>query len=144
MSNLNNKGFTLVEVIAVVAIIAIIAIILIPNVGYLIGKQKDNSIENVKNSILVAAQEFVTDNRYNISLNGGTITKIGNINITGGEIPVSELIGGGYLNATKGSDRIVNPNDRNKCLSNNPVIVSWNSTKKKYNYEVNDLVWDNC
>ena len=43
---MNNKGFTLIEVIITLSIIAIISLILIPTVNTLIEKQNENSINN--------------------------------------------------------------------------------------------------
>jgi len=45
---LNNKGFTLVEVLVVIAILAFLLIILVPNVFVLIDKNNVKSCENLK------------------------------------------------------------------------------------------------
>ena len=132
---LNNKGFTLVEVIAVVGIITMLALILIPNVTKLINKQKKNSEDSIKNTILVAAEEYVNDNRYrNIDINSITVEK---------------LINEGYITPTKGNS-IVNPSDKNKCLNNNKLVtiepqkVNDKIKSYKYSIEIQDSDWGIC
>ena len=144
MIKLNNKGFTLVEVIGVVVIITILAIILIPNVIVMLNKQKKTSLQNVKDSILIASKSFVNDNRYNITVSGSSVLMIDDITISDGIIPVDVLIDRGYLKATYGDNKIINPVNKNKCLSNNPVKVTWNSSKKRYKYTTSNLIWGSC
>ena len=146
MKELNNKGFTLVEIIAVVAIITILSIILIPNVTKLINEQKGRSVESIKDTVLIAAKQYINDNKYNIVFNGDVIEKIndsnGNLVIAGNEITVSKLIELGYLTPTKG-ERIAKPDDKNKCLDDNyGVSVEWNN--KSFTFTPDELIWESC
>ena len=65
---LNNKGFTLVEVLAVVVILSIIIAIMVPNVNYLIDKQKEETLKSIKNSINSAATVYISDNKYEVNV----------------------------------------------------------------------------
>ena len=65
---LNNKGFTLVEVLAVVIILGVLATIMIPTVSFAIKKYKEDSYKNLEKSIISAAKVYMSDNRYNITL----------------------------------------------------------------------------
>lgn len=61
---MNNKGFTLVEVLAVVAIIAILGLIAIPNVLKSIDIGKKASDEVLYNNIKVALQSMYEEIEY--------------------------------------------------------------------------------
>jgi len=61
----NNKGFTLIELIATIALLAIIAVISFVSVNSVIKKNKIDNCRTIVNSITTAANEYVSDNRYN-------------------------------------------------------------------------------
>lgn len=158
MKELNNKGFTLVEVIAVVVIIAVLAILLVPSVSSLLNRGGNEAYEGLKDSILVAAKEYVNDNRYDIVLDGNGVDKIGDKDLVpNGQIYISILLEKGYLSPsgtgcggasevmTDDCEYIVDPRDKNKKLDLNDsyVGVKFNSTKKDYELELIDkyLIW---
>lgn len=55
---LDNKGFTLVEVIAVVAIITILSVVVVPSVLNSINNGKQKSYEVLVGDIKIAAKEI--------------------------------------------------------------------------------------
>jgi prepilin-type N-terminal cleavage/methylation domain-containing protein len=62
---MNNKGFTIIELIVVIAIIAVLAAIVLTNVTQYIGKGKDAAIkEQVKQIPAVATDYFTTNDTY--------------------------------------------------------------------------------
>ena len=61
---MNKKGFTIVELLVTVALLAIISIISVISITSFINKNKENNYEILKNTILEASKEYVTDNRY--------------------------------------------------------------------------------
>ena len=67
---LNKKGFTLIEVLAVLVILAMLVAFAIPNVNHLIQQTRNDSYNDLKNSIVVAAKNYVSDYRYEISIDG--------------------------------------------------------------------------
>ena len=87
--NLNNKGFTLIELIATIALLAVIAIISFVSINGVVNQSKVNDCESLIMNIKSATKEYASDNRY------GSINK----NIT-----AQDLINGKYL-----SSPIVNP-----------------------------------
>ena len=87
--NLNNKGFTLIELIATIALLAVIAIISFVSINGVVNQSKVNDCEALVMNIKSAAKEYVSDNRY------ASINK----NIT-----AQDLINGKYL-----SSPIINP-----------------------------------
>jgi len=61
---MNNRGFTLIELIMVVAILALLVMIFTPNVMSLINKNNMNTYNDTIKSIENAAKVYVSDNRY--------------------------------------------------------------------------------
>lgn len=140
--NLNNKGFTLVEILAVVVILGVLMAFMYPNVTRLINKNKAESLEQLKLLIESAAKIYISDYRYNISVNGNNITKINNRSITNNKVLVSYLIEEGALKVTdKGN--IHNPQNTNDCLNTDSsyIEVKYNSTLKDFEYGNISLTW---
>lgn len=101
---MNNKGFTLVELIATIALLAVIAIISFVSINEVINQSKVNDCENLLSSIKSAAKEYVSDNRYNSNFDNDN-DKIENITS-------KTLIDNNYL-----SGNIVNPFDNNETIN---------------------------
>ena len=147
MKNINNKGFTLVEVIAVVAILAVLLILLIPNVSNLLNKGENDAYDSLKQSILVAANDYVKDNRYDIVISGNVVSSIGGKKLEDGRITVGILLELGYLSPTgtdSSGDYIVNPKNRSERLDlgGSYVEVTFNSSKKDYEFILKDSYLD--
>lgn len=121
MNNINKKGFTLIETLMVIALIGIISLILVPNVIFLINKNKTESCENLKKNIISATKIYVNENKYDLNFTcDNTI-----------EIPISTLIEVGKL-----SSDIKNPiNDED--LTTKKVEVTFNCTTKQFTYNFN-------
>ena len=66
---MNNKGFTLIELIATIALLAIIAVISFVSITEVVNKSRVSDCENIKKSIITATKEYVSDNRYSFSNN---------------------------------------------------------------------------
>lgn len=64
MKKLNNKGFTLIEVLAVIAIIAILGIIAVPSVIKTINNGKDASYNILVDDIKIAGQQLIEELEY--------------------------------------------------------------------------------
>ena len=168
MMRLNNRGFTLVEVLAVIVILSILMAIMVPNVGKILEKNKENNYVDLEKSIISAAKIYVSDNRYNIFVNAiecDTNNEIDAvINIKGkngasdvmyaGKLPVKILVDAGNLK-TNADGEIVNPIDKKKMLQldvddsgtyQSYVGVKYLCDKKDYSYSLKEnnastLVW---
>lgn len=152
MSNLDDRGFTLVELLAIVVILGVISLITVPTVTSLIDKNKEDSYKSLEKSIISATKVFISDNRYNITLDNSTICSdsnktrsiesINTINITDNKITIKVLIDSGNLN--EGKDAIINPKNSNEKLNlnNSYVIVEYNCDRKDYDYKLGNLVWE--
>lgn len=66
---MNNKGFTLIEMIMVIAILAMLAVLTTPNVIKMINKNKADNYNSVIDSIVSSCDLYVSDNRYELSFN---------------------------------------------------------------------------
>ena len=62
---MKKLGFTLIEVIAVIVVLALILLITVPNILSTTDRQKEKQWKTIEQSILDAAEQFVTMNRDN-------------------------------------------------------------------------------
>ena len=139
---LNNKGFTLVEVLAVVVILGVLSTIMITSVGSMINKNKEDNLNNLKKSILSAAKVYISDHRYDIELDSTTscdsnktrnIKSIENKGITNNQLKIKYLINDNNL-----KDNIKNP-------INNKILDTQNSyIYIEYNCETRDYIYGSC
>lgn len=113
--NLNNKGFTLVELLATIVILAMIGVISFVSINGVIEQNKIKNCENLENSIKSAAKEYVSDKRYNNSF----VSSVQDMKV---------LLGGRHLINNKNlSGDVYNPFDNEDNITN----ISDNSKKDK-------------
>ena len=121
---INNKGFTLVEVLAVIVILSILSILVVVNViGIKKGEDEEND-KNVISSILAGAKRYVADNP-NV------------IDGTEAEINVNDLVNRNYVDFDSSQKEFLDKKVKiNICPDNN--------LKLKYVFEgYNDCGCDN-
>lgn len=135
MKKINNKGFTLIEVLSVIVIIAILGLIAVPSVISSINKSKDStyaiSIKNIKTASqeLFEELEFNQSTIYHYNQNGNStgtpVTIIKNdsdqtaaLTITKIEVTLQTLINNGFLAGTNNTD--TNSSNKNKKVLINP------------------------
>lgn len=147
--NLNNKGFTLIEVLAVIVILSILMAIMVPSVGNIMKKNKEDNYQNLKDSIISAAKIYISDNRYQITVgncddsNKADIESINNVTLTDSKITIQTLADAGNLKTTS-DGKIINPKDKTSLnLGNSYVVVKYQCDKKEYEYQLeeNNLKW---
>lgn len=145
--NLNNKGFTLIEVLAVVVILSIIMAIMVPSVNSIMNKNKEDNYKDLENSIISATKMYISDNRYEIVIgecdsdNKASITSIGGVSLTGSKIFVKKLVDVGNIK-TNSSGEIINPKDSTKLNQRESyVLVKYLCDKKDYEYVLDSLKW---
>ena len=95
---MNNKGFTMIELIMVIMIIALLALLSTPNIIKMINRNKRESYNDTLDSIIEAAELYASDNRYslNFSDNCNGDSDSGTLNTI---IKLSDLIDGKYLSS---------------------------------------------
>ena len=135
----NNKGFTLVEMLAVIVILGVLATIMVPTVTSMIRKNQQDNLKNLNKSIISAAKMYISDNRYEITLDGQTcgggvternITYIGEQEIKNSQIPVQTLIKNDYLTDGDMLNEDGEEIDRDKSY----IEVVYDCNKKDYTY----------
>lgn len=152
---LNNKGFTLVEVLAVVVLLAVLMSITVPSIGNLLKIGKENNYNDLIDNIKSASVMYMSDNRYDIGVNG-TCTLDNTSSITTldviiydtsdtdkySKLYISTLIEKDYISTDK-NNNIINPknNTEKLNLNNSYVEVKYSCTKKDYIYENINLEW---
>ena len=117
---MNKKGFTIVELLVTITLLAIISTIAAISITSFINKNKENNYEILKNTILEASKEYVTDNRY------------GNIDSS---ITAQYLLDNHYI--TSG---LTDPKT-GKNIDLNSVIITITFQNKKYTYEIKQEDW---
>lgn len=148
--NLNNKGFTLIEVLAVIVILSILMAIMVPSVGNIMKKNKEDNYQNLKDSIISAAKIYISDNRYQITVGSCTtqnakvaVLSINNVTLTDSKITIQTLADAGNLKTTS-DGKIINPKDKTSLnLGNSYVVVKYQCDKKEYEYQLEEsnLKW---
>jgi len=129
---MNNKGFTLIELVATIALLAVISIISFLSINSIIKKNKVNDCNILINNIKTATKEYVSDNRYNVTFIN-SINNEDNKLIVG--INANDLISGNYL-----SSPIINPITE-KTTSNISIRIELNKDYTVKEVEVSGL---NC
>lgn len=76
MVKMNEKAFTLIELLAIIAILAIIALITVPTVGNIINQNKEKAYKNQIFEIERAAEGFVAENISEILPGNTTSAKL--------------------------------------------------------------------
>lgn len=117
---MNNRGFTLIELIITIALLSIIAVISFVSINNVIEDSKINDCNTLVNNIKSAVMEYVSDNRYNedaFSYCSFTDPNaICNVTILG-----SDLTSLKYL-----SSPIVNPFDNDEIITPDSITIEVN------------------
>lgn len=66
MMKLNNKGFTLVELLAVIVILLALSMIAIPNITASLEKNKNKLSDSQKKIIVSSAELFISENKNSL------------------------------------------------------------------------------
>ena len=129
---MNNRGFTLIELIVTIALLALISTISVSVIGNIRGKHNVNSYYELLKNVESAAKLYVTDNRYNLKSISGKDIKCPNDNTF--TISLEELVKNGYLTTDNGE--IKNFDGSTLSLSGNSVTVTYDCTKKNFTYKI--------
>jgi len=128
---MNNKGFTLIELIMVIALLAIIGLLSVPNIIKMINKNKVDNYNSTIDSIIEATKLYVSDNRYSLTFKDNdncTPGSTGNISTT---IPLSNLI----------TSKNIKESVKNFCTDENiknttEIKVTLNCSTKQFSYDI--------
>lgn len=109
-NKINNKGFTLVELLATIAILAIISVISFVSINGVIEQNKIKNCENLEKSIKSAAKEYVSDKRYDNSF----INSVSGMKVL---VTAEQLISNMNL-----SDSVFNPFDNSEDITDEVIV----------------------
>ena len=118
MKNLlkNNKGLTLVELLAVIVIIGILSSLAVTAISKLLDRSTENYYKDQEDNIALAAQTYTNDNRNLLPFKTGTTAEIG----------LQKLIDAGYIKTIKDKSG-------KKCISGCVKITK--NSKEDYTYK---------
>lgn len=138
---MNNRGFTLIELIVTIALLAIISTISVSVIGNIRSKHNVNTYYELLDNVVSAAKLYVTDNRYNLSsISGGVSVSCPaatpeNTNPSFSfYISLDKLVSSGYLTTDNGT--IKNYDGSELTLSDNKVTVTFNCNTKSFDYKI--------
>ena len=104
MKKLNNKGFTLVELLAVLVILVAIMSIAIPSISSSLERSKGKQEESKYKILESAAELYVTDHRNSIKKSSCNI-------------PLDTLVTENYIDEDAATDSDGNPLDSSSCVT---------------------------
>ncbi|MBQ8681982.1 MAG: prepilin-type N-terminal cleavage/methylation domain-containing protein [Bacilli bacterium] len=126
MGKLNNRGFTLVEVLAVIAIIAILGLIAIPSVLSAINSSRQASYDILVEDIIIASKQLYEEVNF-VGVNSDllhydTNGKTANVIIIDTstkkiEVNLQTLVSNGFLGGTNNPDKS-GTNKNSKIITN--------------------------
>lgn len=118
---MDNKGFTLVELIGVITLLAVIILISVPIVNTSIKNTKEKAYNGQVNAIIEGAKKWVV-------LKGPK-------NDTSFNITIQELINEALIE----DDAVIDPrNDSNMITNGACVFANYNNSSKSYIYRFSD------
>ena len=112
---MNNKGFTLVEMLAVVTIIGLLALLTIPAIDSIIKSNKESVYEIQEKQMIDALKEYAADNALSL----GDETRV----------TLLQLKKGGYI------DKEVKNPKTNECFKNS-IVLTITRSGNHLNYEI--------
>lgn len=133
---MNNKGFTLIEMIMVIAILAMLAVLTTPNVIKMINKNKADNYNSVIDSVIKACDLYVSDKRYELRFNNTCPTESESSTIT----EISTFI---TLQDLVNSKDISTP-IRNECTNEEigydtiKITITLDCKTKNFSYKIED------
>lgn len=126
---MNNKGFTLAELLGVILILAVVATLIIINIDKLVIDGKSRAYKTQLNNICEAARNFMAKNVYKITIDPGN--KLG--------ITLEELKYSGFV-----ASYIKNPRDGEEFSDSLVIEISSDSKGYHYNVCIDDYVCDDA
>lgn len=137
---MNNKGFTLIELIMTIMIIAMLALFATPNVIKMINQNKVDNYNAVIDSIKEAASLYAADNRYDLPFSGSCTP--GSTNVISANVTIGTLIDSKALKAnTKDStenDTIENPCTKDIISRDTVITIKLNCSTKNFSYDIDE------
>ena len=113
---MNNKGFTLLEILATIALLGVLVSIAIPSVIYVSNKVKEKTYNTQKDLILLAAEEYASGENYKLFNQNDCVI-----------INTKTLLDEGYYEL---KDEIITP-EKNENIKDLPIYLKTQNNKYK-------------
>lgn len=128
---MNNKGFTMIELLAVLAIMALLAIVVVPNINEMRQTTLKQTYDSKVKQVNVAAKEWAGDNLISVPSNvSREYTNQTECDSDCVCVSVNELIHSGYLAGDK---------NQKKTLTNPLTNEEMNNLLVCVRYDTNDI-----
>ena len=127
----NNKGFTLVELLAIILIIAIIGVIAVPNISNQMKKNEDRQQRLLNQRITNAAHTYAAKYYADKMVEDYTSDELI------AEFTLSDLEQDGLLDLNK--DECKNGELASATTVDNKITVSWDSGKNKISFDFDNI-----
>lgn len=120
---MNNKGFTLMELIATIVLLGVLASVSFVSITAVLENSKEKNCVSLVKNLVSAGTEFASDNRYKSANNAAAYNKLHEVIIdTGGvktaKIPLQTLIDYNYL-----SKPIYSPYDKSQEIAYDKIEI---------------------
>ena len=96
---MNNKGFTLVELILVISVLAMLALLSTPSITRMIEQNKVNNYNSTIDSIINAASLYASNNRYELKFDNNAFCRPSDTNDIFSVITLKDLIDNGDISS---------------------------------------------
>lgn len=122
MKNLlkNNKGLTLVELLAVIVIIGILSSLAVTAISKLLDRSTENYYKDQEDNIALAAQSYANDNRTVLPFKTGASNSV--------EITLDQLQTAGYIKTVKDKSG-------KQCNKGTSYVTITKNSKEDYTYK---------
>ena len=123
---MNNKGFTLVELLGVIILLSLIALITIPSISSWIKEGEEKANNQIKENIVLASKNWALDNKNLLPQNTNQTYKV----------TLNNLQNGGYIDKN-----LKLPSTGNELENICVIITNTGKTTKglnKYKYEYSE------
>ncbi len=114
----NNKGLTLIELLAVVVIMGILSSLAVTAISKLLSRSTENYYKDQEDNVALAAQSYTNDNRNLLPFKIGSTTTI----------TLSVLIDDGYIKTVKDKSG-------NTCSASNSYVTITKKSTENYTYK---------
>ena len=143
----NNKGFTLVELLAVIVVLSLVMIIAIPAITKNTSSAKEAILKTKVNLIVDEAVIWGEDNlNYFLTSNKGPLKSCNGEDIITCEITFNDLAEAGYIKYDNEEEKLItDPTKKKNSLNDEVILLTYNKSSKKVSSSLKDpsLIKDN-
>ena len=111
---MNNKGYTIIDMVVLIAILAVSAIIILPKVSYAFSNNLDSLYQNELNSYINIAEDYAKSNL-------DTLKKDGNMVIS-----LDDLVKNGFISPEDSEGNVFDIRDNKTIINDMKLKIIYN------------------